>query len=106
LAPAEDSTLALTMAVADAAFAHHGVPELDLVGFVAKLRSDKAMEESLLDAQGSVKVFLNDTLQDEQTTVHELFATGDSGVTAAEGTVMLGYGMDLLAEQIMRQNQG
>ncbi|PUE41790.1 hypothetical protein [Limnohabitans sp. Bal53] len=106
LAPAEDSSLALTMAVADAAFAHHGVPELDLAGFVAKVRSDKAKEASLLDAQGSVKVFLYDTLQDEQTAVHELFATADSGVTADQGSVMPGLGMDLLAEHIMRQSQG
>ena len=106
LAPAEDSTLALTMAVADAAFAHHGVPELDLAGFVAKVRSNKVKEASSLDAQGGVKVFLYDTLQDEQTAVHELFATGDSGVTADQGSVVLGFGMDLLAEQIMRQNQG
>ena len=103
LAPIEGTPLAL--AVADAALAHHGVPELDLAGFVAKVRSDKAKEEPMLDAQGSVKVFLHDTV-DEQSAVHELFATVDSGATAAETKVMPGIGMDLLAEQIMRQNQG
>lgn len=104
LAPIEDTPLAL--AVADAALVHHGVPELDLAGFVAKVRSDKAKEEPLVDAQGGVKLFLYDTVHEAQTAEHELFATVDSGATAADSTTMPGFGLDLLAEQIMHQNQG